>query len=82
MMRYFIFVLAFVSYLNVNAQKKRASDYGIKIGILHPGINNAITDVPGVKVGQVTINDGDSINTGVTAKYCDFNSLKWYRCNS
>ncbi len=46
---------------------KRARDYGIEIGILHTGRLNAITDVPGVKVGQVTITEGDSVNTGVTA---------------
>jgi len=55
------------SCLNIHAQKKRAADYGIKIGILKPGKNNAITDVPGVKVGHATITDGNSINTGVTA---------------
>ncbi|HET8632755.1 MAG TPA: P1 family peptidase [Gemmatimonadales bacterium] len=32
-----------------------------------PGPNNAITDVPGVRVGQVTRMVGDSIRTGVTA---------------
>lgn len=53
--------------LNTNAQKKRARDLGIQIGILKTGKNNAITDVPGVKVGHVTIIKGDSINTGVTA---------------
>ena len=46
---------------------KRARDYGIKIGILEPGKNNAITDVKGVKVGQVTLSSGDNIRTGVTA---------------
>ncbi len=51
----------------MEAQKKRAADYGIKIGILTPGKNNAITDVPGVKVGHVTITEADSINTGITA---------------
>ncbi|WP_202900253.1 P1 family peptidase, partial [Lactobacillus equicursoris] len=30
------------------------------------GVKNKITDVPGVKVGQVTLKKGD-INTGVTA---------------
>ena len=30
------------------------------------GSRNLITDVPGVKVGNVTVNDGD-IHTGVTA---------------
>lgn len=51
----------------MEAQKKRAADYGIKIGILNPGINNCITDVPGVKVGHVTLTEGDSVNTGITA---------------
>ncbi|MFZ2285716.1 MAG: P1 family peptidase [Bacteroidales bacterium] len=46
---------------------KRARDYGIEIGILRTGRLNAITDVPGVRVGQVTIREGDSVNTGVTA---------------
>ncbi|MDX9928783.1 MAG: P1 family peptidase [Bacteroidales bacterium] len=48
-------------------QALRPRDYGISIGILTPGIHNAITDVPGVKVGHVTIIRGDSVNTGVTA---------------
>lgn len=46
---------------------KRARDYGIEIGILRTGSLNSITDVPGVKVGQVTIREGDTVNTGVTA---------------
>jgi len=52
---------------NTYAQMKRARDYGIEIGILRPGNYNAITDVPGVKVGQVTLKEGDSVKTGVTA---------------
>lgn len=52
---------------NTDAQMKRARDYGIEIGILHTGSNNAITDVPGVRVGQVTLKEGDSVKTGVTA---------------
>ncbi|HOC04847.1 MAG TPA: P1 family peptidase [Bacteroidales bacterium] len=52
---------------NTYAQMKRARDYGIEIGILRTGSNNAITDVPGVKVGQVTLWEGDSVRTGVTA---------------
>lgn len=51
----------------MEAQKKRAAEYGIKFGILNPGRNNAITDVPGVKVGQVSIIEPNSVNTGVTA---------------
>jgi D-aminopeptidase len=45
----------------------RARDLGVAPGIFQPGTNNAITDVAGVKVGQVTITSGDSIHTGVTA---------------
>ncbi|MCJ7449664.1 MAG: P1 family peptidase [Bacteroidales bacterium] len=56
-----------MNILNTNAQKQRARDLGIQIGILNTGKNNAVTDVPGVKVGHVTIVKGDSINTGVTA---------------
>ncbi|MGE0587572.1 MAG: P1 family peptidase [Cyclobacteriaceae bacterium] len=46
--------------------QKRARDYGIKIGVLTPGANNAITDVRGVKVGHVTLIEGDNVRTGVT----------------
>ncbi|MCY4403589.1 MAG: P1 family peptidase [Candidatus Poribacteria bacterium] len=45
----------------------RAREIGINIGIYPTGEHNAITDVPGVKVGHVTLNEGDSIRTGVTA---------------
>jgi D-aminopeptidase len=47
--------------------RPRARDLGLIIGIFAPGTNNAITDVEGVKVGQVSIHAGDSIHTGVTA---------------
>lgn len=40
---------------------------GIVIGILPAGPLNAITDVPGVMVGQVTIERGKDVHTGVTA---------------
>ena len=46
---------------------ERAADIGIRIGVLTPGKLNAITDVPGVKVGHTTIIKADSIRTGVTA---------------
>lgn len=48
------------------AQNKRLRDLGAKIGILPTGKLNAITDVAGVKVGQTTLNAGDSIRTGAT----------------
>ena len=47
--------------------RPRASDIGLKIGVLAPGPLNAITDVAGVLVGQTTIIRDDNIHTGVTA---------------
>ncbi len=47
--------------------RPRAREAGIVIGVLPPGPLNAITDVAGVRVGQVTIASGDTINTGITA---------------
>ena len=38
----------------------------VEIGNFKTGKNNLITDVPGVKVGHVTINDGN-VKTGITA---------------
>jgi len=40
---------------------------GIEIGILPTGRYNAITDVPGVRVGQVTLIEGQDVRTGLTA---------------
>ncbi|WP_246850230.1 DmpA family aminopeptidase [Rufibacter roseolus] len=48
-------------------ERKRVREYGIKIGVLPTGQENAITDVAGVQVGQVTLNKGNDIRTGVTA---------------
>jgi D-aminopeptidase len=47
-------------------ERPRARDAGVVIGILPPGTHNAITDVAGVRVGQVTLAEG-AVNTGVTA---------------
>ena len=47
-------------------EQKRIRDYGIQIGYMQPGKNNAITDVGGVTVGHVTLNSGE-VKTGVTA---------------
>ena len=52
---------------NQSSPRPRARDIGLKIGILPTGSLNALTDVPGVLVGQTTIVRGDSIRTGVTA---------------
>lgn len=55
----------------MNAQepgdRPRAREAGVVVGILPPGPLNAITDVAGVRVGQVTVIEGDSVRTGVTA---------------
>jgi D-aminopeptidase len=40
---------------------------GVAPGIFKPGPLNAITDVAGVRVGQTTLTEGDSVRTGVTA---------------
>ncbi|HEX6746900.1 MAG TPA: P1 family peptidase [Longimicrobium sp.] len=47
--------------------RPRAREAGVVVGILPPGPLNAITDVAGVRVGQVTRHEGDSVHTGVTA---------------
>jgi len=55
--------------------RPRARDLGLAIGELPPGPHNALTDVPGVSVGHVTLIDGAGplvpgvgpIRTGVTA---------------
>jgi D-aminopeptidase len=54
--------------------RQRAREIGIVVGRHQPGPLNAITDVAGVKVGQVTLNRGDGalkpgegpVRTGVT----------------
>src|SRR2546425_107130 len=53
--------------LLAQAPRPRARDLGIVVGVLPSGPLDAITDVAGVRVGHVTIAQGDSINTGVTA---------------
>jgi len=59
---------AFVSAQNITANgRPRASDVGLKVGILPSGPLDAITDVAGVQVGQTTIVRADDIRTGVTA---------------
>ena len=46
---------------------KTLREWGFPTGIFQPGLYNAITDVPGVTVGHVTLIQGDSVRTGVTA---------------
>ncbi len=47
--------------------RPRLREFGLKTGVMQPGRLNAITDVKGVAVGQVTLIKGKNIRTGVTA---------------
>jgi len=47
--------------------RPRARDLGVSPGVFPPGALNAITDVAGVRVGHVTVVEGDAVRTGVTA---------------
>lgn len=58
--------LAFVDAAE-SADKPRARDIGLVVGVFPTGSLNAITDVVGVKVGHSTIIEGDDVRTGVTA---------------
>lgn len=49
------------------AERPRAREAGIVVGVLPTGPANAITDVAGVAVGHVTRTEGKSVRTGVTA---------------
>lgn len=47
--------------------RPRARELGVSPGVFAPGPHNAITDVPGVRVGHVTLVAGEDVRTGVTA---------------
>ena len=47
-------------------ERPRAREIGVIIGVLPTGAANAITDVPGVRVGHATVR-ASGVNTGVTA---------------
>ncbi|MGQ0816307.1 MAG: DmpA family aminopeptidase [Gemmatimonadota bacterium] len=49
------------------SNRPRARAAGVIVGIFAPGSNNAITDVPGVRVGHTTVIEQPNIRTGVTA---------------
>jgi D-aminopeptidase len=68
-MRSFILLIAALAMTTpADAQHRpRAREAGITFGVLPTGPLNAITDVAGVKVGQVTLIEGANIRTGVTA---------------
>jgi D-aminopeptidase len=64
----FLLVSSIVSAQNTTRDARpRASDLGLKIGVLPSGPLDAITDVAGVEVGHTTIIRSDNLRTGVTA---------------
>jgi D-aminopeptidase len=60
-------LLIYMSNANFSIAQSRARELGVPFGVLAPGSLNAITDVPGVKVGHLTKIEGQHIRTGVTA---------------
>ena len=60
---------------DVTQARPRARDIGVAPGVLRPGTLNAITDVDGVRVGHVTLIEGQGIRTGVTAILPDGGNL-------
>ncbi|HET6256143.1 MAG TPA: P1 family peptidase [Puia sp.] len=89
----FLAVLIFLGSADQAQQVKRARDYGVPFDG-KPGAFNAITDVPGVTVGEVTIIRGNGplvkgqgpVRTGVTAilpRGKDFDPVyaNWYTLN-
>lgn len=51
----------------IAAERPRAREAGVVIGVLPTGPRNAIVDVAGVAVGHATVIEGERIRTGVTA---------------
>jgi L-aminopeptidase/D-esterase-like protein len=50
-----------------DSARPRAIDAGLRLGSLPPGPLDAIVDVPGVRVGHVSLVAGVAVRTGVTA---------------
>lgn len=68
MRRLLLLFTALLPAASVHAQgAPRARDLHIAPGIFAPGPLNAITDVAGLRVGQITLSTGDKIRTGITA---------------
>jgi len=59
--------LAAGSAARASEDRPRAREFGLVVGVLPTGPLNAITDVAGVKVGQITLIEGKNVRTGVTA---------------
>ena len=69
MKHFFVLSLGLMMAVAAVAQQphKTLREWGFPTGIFQTGQYNAITDVPGVTVGHMTLIEGDSIRTGVTA---------------
>ena len=61
-----LLLLTFSSF-TLTVQSQNIRQHGVEIGVMSPGIENAITDVADVQVGHQSLIEGDSIRTGVTA---------------
>lgn len=61
-----LYALAMLASQPAAADRPRARDLGVAPGVMQPGLLDAITDVAGVKVGQVTLVAGERVRTGVT----------------
>jgi D-aminopeptidase len=62
-----IALMADLGKLNAAENRPRARDLGLAPGVFDPGPLNSITDVSGIRVGHVTLIEGDNVRTGVTA---------------
>ena len=49
------------------AHRGRPREDGLVCGSMQTGHHNALTDVPGIRVGQVTLIQGEDVRTGATA---------------
>ncbi|OGU75676.1 MAG: aminopeptidase [Ignavibacteria bacterium RIFCSPLOWO2_12_FULL_56_21] len=62
-----LFIIVSSSGASAQDARPRFRDLGATVGVFTPGKENAITDVEGVRVGHVTLKEGQHIRTGVTA---------------
>ncbi len=63
---YFLYFLSLLVSFQTFSQT-RPRENGVQFGVLPTGPLNAITDVKGLKVGQFTKIEGETVRTGVTA---------------
>ncbi|HEV8149499.1 MAG TPA: P1 family peptidase [Gemmatimonadales bacterium] len=66
-MRRWCWSLLLLSNALTAQERVRARAIGVAPGIYQPGPHDAISDVPGVRIGHATVLAGDSVHTGITA---------------